>query len=243
MFTDSWHGYEARPFLFEGRDAVVVFPKQTRPGAPWTLKTEYREAFPDVELRLLAEGFHVAFVTNANRWATEEECALKARFVRYVSETFGLAAKCVPVGMSCGGCYAVKFAGLYPELVRCMYIDAPVLNFCSLPGHAGRTKNADMWPQEFVHAYPGLQRWQLPGFQGHPICYAGVLMEHRIPVLMVYGTEDTTVFYDENGLLLEQAMEGTGLLRVIPVNCRGHHPHGLMEDNQPIVDFILENCP
>ena len=54
MLESNWHGYEAKPFLFEGREAIVVFPKKARPGNPWTLKTEYRTAFPDVELRLLA---------------------------------------------------------------------------------------------------------------------------------------------------------------------------------------------
>lgn len=242
MFESSWHGYEAKPLEFEGREAIVVFPKEVREGAPWTLKAEYRTAFPDVELRLLAEGFHVAFVQNETRWATEAECALKARFVRYVSETFHLAPKCIPVGMSCGGAYAVKFAGLYPELVQCMYIDAPVLNFCSVPGKSWNKFNDEVWHPEFVKAYPGIQRWQLPGFQGHPICYANVLIRNRIPVILVWGKEDLTVPYEENGLLLEQAMEGTGLLKVFPVPSRGHHPHGFIGDNQPIVDFIKEHC-
>ena len=242
MFESNWHGYEAKPFLFEGREAVVVFPKKARPGNPWTLKTEYRDAFPDTELRLLAEGFHAAFVKNENRWFTPEEVALKARFVRHVSQTFGLASKCVPIGMSCGGGYAVKLAGMYPELVQCMYIDAPVLNYCSVPGKIGNKFIAGMWESEFVKAYPGIRRWQLPGFREHPICFADVLKKHGIPILLVWGKEDQTVPYEENGLLLEQALEGTGQLKVFEVAARGHHPHGFIGNNQPIVDFILEHC-
>ena len=241
MFESNWHGYEAKPFLFEGREAIVVFPKVAREGKPWTLKTEYRTTLPDVELRLLAEGFHAAFVTNENRWFTPDEIALKARFVRYVSETFGLSPKCVPVGMSCGGGYAVKLAGMYPELVQCMYIDAPVLNYCSVPGKNHNKFNDGVWHQEFCRAYPGIQRWQLPGFREHPICFVDVIREHKIPIVMVWGKEDLTVPYGENGLLLEQALEGTGQLKVFEVVARGHHPHGFIGDNQPIVDFILEH--
>lgn len=239
---ETWHGYEMTRFTFEDREAIVVFPKETRPGSPWALKTEYWDAFPDVELRLLAAGFHVAYVKNKNRWATREECAAKARFARFVSETYRLSPKCVPVGMSCGGAYAVKFAGLYPELVQCMFIDAPVLNFCSIPGKPGDPVYESMWSREFVYAYPGLNRWQLPGCDEHPVCQVDRLIAAKIPVILVYGLEDRTVLYEENGRLLEEAFAGTDLLKVIPVGARGHHPHGLIGDNRPIVDFILTHC-
>lgn len=242
MFEPEWYGYETRSFLFEGREAVVVFPKKARQGSPWTLKTEYRTAFPEVELQLLAEGFHGAYIRNDHRWFPPEDIHRKARFIRYVSRTFGLAEQCVPIGMSCGGGYAIKLAGMYPELVRCMYIDAPVTNLCSVPGRNHVPFNDGVWDTEFVKAYPGIGRWQLPGFREHPICFAHVLRQHRIPIIMVWGREDQTVPYAENGLLLEQALEGTGQLKVIGVNGRGHHPHGLIGNNRPIVDFILENC-
>ena len=242
MNAEYWHGYELKRFSFEDREAIVVFPKEVRAGAPWALKTEYWDAFPDVELKLLEQGFHVAYVKNKNRWFTREECDAKARFVRFVSETYQLNPKCVPVGMSCGGGYAVKFAGLYPELVACMFIDAPVLNLCSIPGKPGNSLCESMWNNEFVKAYPGLQRWQLPGSDEHPICQTASILKNQIPIIMVYGLEDQTVLYEENGRLLEEAFAGTDLMKVIPVGARGHHPHGLISGNRPIVDFILEHC-
>jgi len=242
MSFETWHGYKMERFQFEDREAIIAFPKEARSGAPWALKTEYWDAFPDVELRLLEQGFHVAFVKNKNRWFTREECDAKARFVRFVSSAYGLNGKCVPVGMSCGGGYAVKFAGLYPELAACLFIDAPVLNFCSIPGKPGNPVYESMWNNEFVKAYPGLNRWQLPGSQEHPICQVDSIIAHKLPTLLVYGLEDQTVIYEENGKLLEEAMADTGLLKVIPVGARGHHPHGLIGNNQPIVDFILEHC-
>ena len=240
MSDQSWFGFQCTHFTFEDRDAIIVFPKEVRPGSPWVLKTEYWDAFPDVEVRLLKQGFHVAYVQNKNRWFTQEECDAKARFVRFVSQQYNLNPKCVPVGMSCGGGYAVKFGGMYPELIKCMYIDAPVLNFCSIPGRIGGNPiYVSMWEDEFVPAYGGIKHYQLPGSQEHPICQADSLVSHKIPVLLVYGTEDTTVIYEENGKLLEDAFAGTDLLTVIDVPYRGHHPHGIISGNQPIVDFIL----
>ncbi len=242
MDFENWFGYQMLRFTFEDRDAIIVFPKEVHPGSPWTLKTEYWGAFPDVELRLLEQGFHIAYVKNKNRWFTREDCDAKARFVRYVSETYGLSSKCVPVGMSCGGGYAVKFGGMYPELIQCMYIDAPVLNLCSIPGKYGSAHNDKRWNEEFVHAYPGIKRYQLPGSQEHPICQADSLVSHKIPILLVYGEEDRTVLYEENGKLLKEAFADTGLLTVISVPMRGHHPHGIIGDNSVIVDYILRHC-
>lgn len=212
MNCENWYGYKISRFTFEDREAIIVFPKETHPGSPWALKTEYWDAFPDIETRLLAEGFHVAYVKNKNRWFTREECDAKARFVRFVSAQYNLNPKCVPIGMSCCGGYAVKFGGMYPELIQCMYIDAPVLNLCSIPGS-----------------------------HEHPICQADSLISHNIPVLLVCGNEDQTVLYEENGKLLVEAFGDSDLLTVINVPMRGHHPHGMIGDNQVIVDYILAN--
>lgn len=241
MNTELWHGFEMTRFTFEDREAIIVFPKEARPGNPWALKTEYWDAFPDVEVRLLEQGYHVAYVKNKNRWFTREECDAKARFVRFVSKTHSLNSKCIPVGMSCGGGYAVKFGGMYPELIQCMYIDAPVMNFCSIPGKHGDPHSEKIWDEEFIYAYPGIKRYQLPGSQEHPICQADSLISHHVPILLVYGEEDQTVLYEENGKLLAEAFAGTGLLTVIKVPLRGHHPHGMTVDNSIIVDYILKH--
>ena len=238
---ESLLGYKCETFTFEGRDAIIVFPS-VKPIGKLALKTLYWGAFPDVEKRLLDKGFHVACIKSLTRFATVEDCDMKARFVQFLTEKYSLDTKCVPIGMSCGGGIAVNFAGYHPELVSCMWIDAPVLNFIDYPGRTGDAHCEQVWAEEFSKAYPGVKRYQLMNFSHHPLCRVDALIENRIPILMVYGTEDTTVNYSKNGQLLQQAMEGTGLLTVIPVGCRGHHPHGMMEDNTQIVNYILKHC-
>ena len=228
-------------FDFEGKKAIIVFPKSEKNGS-WVLKTEYWGAFPDVEIKLLCRGFCVAYIENESRLAPKSDCDRKARFTEYIAKTYGLKAKCVPVGMSCGGAHAVRFAGFYPQLVECMYIDAPVLNYCDFPAKVGKHDFEQAWENEFLKTYPDMMRYKLLSFSEHPINMTDTLIKHKIPTIMVWGAEDDTVNYNENGLLLEQAMQGSDFFKAIRVNYRGHHPHGLIDDNTPIVDFILKYC-
>lgn len=233
--------YACTCFRFEDRNAIIVFPK-TKPNGNWALKTEYWTAFPETELLLLEQGFHVAYLANKSRLAPKSDCDAKARFVDFIAEKYGLKNKCVPIGMSCGGAHAVRFAGYYPEKVACMYIDAPVLNYCDFPGKPGVAELEPVWENEFKPVYPGVARYQLLTFPHHPINMTDDLIKNRIPVVMVYGTDDTLVHHQENALLLEEAMAGLDFFKSIPVPGRGHHPHSIFVDNRPVVDFILAHC-
>lgn len=240
---ELWNGFACKSFLFEEREAYLVFPKQSGEGRYWALKTEYRNAFPEAEIALLNLGFHVAFLKNQTRFATREDCDAKARFAAYLHQTYGLNEKCVPIGMSCGGAHAVNFAGYYPELIQCMFIDAPVLNFLSYPGKLGKNGHEKVWNAEFVKAYPGITRAGLLQFENHPLCHLSILKQHRIPVLMVYGTEDDVVPFEENGRIMElEYADAPDLLCVIPRVGEGHHPHGFPSNPEKITDFILEHC-
>lgn len=241
--SELWNGFRCEKFTFEGKDAIVVFPDEPAKDSKIVLKTEYWGAFPDVEIQLLRNGYHLAFLKNSSRLAPKEDCDRKAAFIKFLAAKYNLSEKCIPIGMSCGGAHAVRFAGYYPELIACMYIDAPVLNYCDFPGNA---KYQGVWEKEFLAAYPDMKHYKLLSFPHHPINMADTLIANRVPVLMVYGTEDTTVLYAENGKLLEDAFEGTDLLKVIAVEARGHHPHGLVSysatvDNSAIVQYILEH--
>ena len=237
-----WYGFERIDFEFEGKAATVVFPKKKEVGGNWLLKTEYWEAFPDAEIDLLNRGFHLAYIQNISRFATKEDCDRKHRFVQYVSEKFSVRNKCVPVGYSLGGAHAVNFAGFYPDDVCCIYLDAPVLNFCDYPGRMPSEECEGVWENEFVYAYPGITRAKLLNFSNHPLNKINVLKKHKIPIIMLYGTEDRSVNYSLNGRLLEMEYEDCPtLLKVIPRELQGHHPHGCIYDRAPLIDFILKS--
>lgn len=239
----AFHGFEQKEFIFEGRKAVLVFPPQPEAHGNWLLKTEYWDAFPEIELEMVRRGYHLAYLQNTSRFAPQADCDAKARFAAFLHREYGLRTRCVPVGMSCGGAHAVVFAGTHPECVACVYIDAPVLNYCDFPGRLSDAECETVWEREFLQTYPGMTRAKLLQFDRHPMNYIDALKAAQIPILLLYGTQDETVRYDCNGRWLADAYrDAPELLTVIPRNLQGHHPHGACDDPMQIIQFIQAHC-
>lgn len=237
-FTKSeWHGYECLDFKFEDYDAFLVVPK-CEPNGKWALKTEYRGAFPATECELLSRGWHVAFRTNKNRWATRDQIECTARFVKFVSEEFGLESRCSTVGMSCGGLIATTLAAAHPELIDVLYIDAPVLNLLSCP--CGMGVADDLIYPEFSRV-TGYTKSTILSYRDHPIDKMHILLGNDIPVVLVAGDSDHVVPYLENGAVLaDYYQKNGGRIKVwVKPGC-DHHPHGLTDREKEVADVIEE---
>ncbi len=239
MTESIWNGFRRIDFVFEGRDAILVFPNKANKNKNWLYKTEYFDAFPKFEIEMLEKGWHLAFIKNITRWCLDSDLELKQRFALHLIKEYGLYKKCVPVGMSCGGMIGVKFAAKYPELVSALYLDAPVMNLLSCP--AGLGKAVDIMWKEFIQA-TGMDLVDLINYREHPVDKMHLLFENNVPIAMVYGDSDDMVPYDENGLVLEKYYREKGgiILTICKENC-GHHPHGL-EDNTKLIKFVEKYC-
>ena len=235
MQQTLWNGFRRIDFLFKGREAVLVFPQRANESKNWLLKTEYFGAFPNLEIEMLKGGWHLAFIKNVTRWCLDEDLELKRDFANFLREEYGLYEKCVPVGMSCGGLIACKLAAKYPHLISALYLDAPVMNLLSCPADIGIAKGGLF--EEFTSA-TGMTLSELICYREHPIDKMDILLEHNIPVVLVYGDADEIVPYSENGALLCRyyTERGGEILAIGKPGC-AHHPHGL-DDNTPIVEFI-----
>ena len=235
MTESTWNGYKRIDFLFEGRECILVFPERAVEGKNWLLKTEYFGDFPSFEVEMLARGWHLAYIKNVTRWCLDEDLDLKDRFAAFLHAEYSLAEKCVPVGMSCGGLIACKFAAKYPGRVAAMYLDAPVMNLLSCPARVGRGESKTM--QEFIGA-TGITLSELLSYREHPIDKMPILLENNIPIVLVYGDSDNVVPYHENGMLLEKYYKAGGgnILAIGKPGC-AHHPHGL-DDSTPIIEFV-----
>ena len=230
-----WNGFKRIDFEFEGREAIVVFPEVPEENKKWMLKTEYFDAFPNLEIEMIKKGWHLAYIKNITRWCLDEDINLKKRFADYLIAEFGLHKKCVPIGMSCGGLIASKFAQRYPEYVQALYLDAPVMNFLSCPAGIGKAGNDMM--QEFTDA-TGMNLIDLINYRENPVDKMDILIQNNIPVIMVYGDSDDVVPYDENGQILEKYYrKNNGNITVFRKENCGHHPHGLI-DNTSIIGLI-----
>ena len=218
----------------EGREVIICHPD--KPNGKWALKTEYFNAFPEVQNTLLEMGYYIAHIKNKTRWVHPSDTDARASLAEYMVERFGVSKKCVIIGMSCGGMQGIYFASKYPELVSCMYLDAPVVNLLSCPGGLG--KGASLF-EEF-QAHTGMGLVELLGYRNHPLDHLPKLVKHNIPVILVSGDSDTVVPFDENGKYLQEMYEQNNCtIQTIIKEGGDHHPHSL-PDNTAIIDFILK---
>ena len=230
--------FECEEFEFEGRAAKLIRPT-AKPNGKWMLKTEYFGAFPALEAEMLRRGYHLAYLKAKERCGTDTETAAKVEFIKYVSEKYELEKKCIPIGMSCGGLQAIKLAGMAPELVSVLYLDAPVVNFMSWPMGLGNCPiyTSEKVQRELLDAY-GLTMTTFISFREHPLDKLPILIANRIPAVLVYGDRDLSVPYEENGKLVREAYEKTDIPFVAFCKPGGdHHPHCL-PDNTPIIEFL-----
>lgn len=124
-----------------------------------------------------------------------------------MNKSYGLEKKCSIIGMSCGGMQDIYFASKYPQYVRCMYLDAPVVNLLSCP--AGLGKGTGEMMNEFTEK-TGMAVVDLLSYRNYPLDHIERLAELNIPIILVAGDSDTVVPYDENGRLIEQAYKKMG---------------------------------
>lgn len=237
-----WHGFTCENFIFEEHEATVVLPRAEENIRRLAVKTEYWHAFHEAaEIELLNRGFTLCYIKNDNRWGNDADLDRKARFIRYVQNKYDLQNTCVPIGMSCGGLIAIKLASRYPELVSCLYLDAPVVNYMSCPCDFG-IGNSNIGIEEILNALDISSISQLIAYRDMPLDHIPNLVAHKIPIVMVAGDADTVVPYVENGIFIEQAYKKAGLsIEVYIKPCGGHHPHGL-ENNKPVIEFIMKYC-
>jgi len=235
-----WNDFECERFIFEERQAIIVYPKCPQNGK-MLLKTEYLDAFPGFDTAMLERGYCLIHISHQSRWAPDNETDIMAKFVAFCAKKLGLSSKCVVEGLSCGGLQAAKLAELYPETVSVLYLDAPVLNILSMFGLGEcKCEGLEKFQREIIATY-GVSSSTIVNFRKSPIDNMKPLIENNIPVIMLYGNADTTVIYEENGKVLENYyLENGGTIKVISRSMCPHHPHGL-DDPSVIIDFIEEN--
>ena len=67
------------------------------------------------------------------------------------------------------------------------------------------------------------------------------LLLAKIPLFLVCGDSDQVVIYEENGKILAEAYEKSGVeYKLVLTKGRGHHPHGL-DDPTLIVEFLINS--
>lgn len=231
-------GFEQLEFTFLGKKAIVILPMEENRNGRAIFKTEYFGAFPILQLEFVRHGYTFLFLENRNRWGTESELIDQEKFLHFAFEEFDLEPGVITIGMSCGGMISILLAAKYPELIRGLYLDAPVMNFLSCPGGFGNAPETTeaMW-QEFEKAH-GMTKRELLLYRKHPIDKLDALIAARKPIYLAYGTADLCVPFEENAIELVRRYEETEIPFVVEAKegC-GHHPHG-PQDPAKVIEFF-----
>ena len=244
----TFQGFERIVFEYEGCEAWVVEPVKPAAGSPWVWCMEWPTAFQERMgvKELLEAGYRwVTFNPATGRHIkvaagnqNDEMVAKRCRFQKFLVAELGLEAKCGLIGMSWGGFYSVRYASIHPECVKAIFLDAPLLDFSTLPGEH-RAKRY----QQIRNYYPNIT----PDYDGtndplQPVspARAETIAKAGIPVLLIYGAADEVVPAESNCLRFATAYEKAGgHLKLWRDNLRGHHPHGLEPgEGQVFVHFF-----
>ena len=232
----TWEGCDRYDFQVEGRDALVVIPKEAAPGKPWIWRPAFFGAFPSVDQALLKEGWHLAYYDVTHLYGSPRAVRLAKSFFDYVVKTFDLPDKATVEGFSRGGYFSFAWADAHPENVSSIYVDAPVCDIVSWPGR----HQPEFW-NGFLEEWGEKDENVDSNFRGNALNHIPRVAEAGIPIISVCGGADTGVPYDENMHKVRDAYQKMGgVVEVIVKPDCGHHPHSL-EDPTPVVDFLVNH--
>lgn len=234
--VDVWYGGERTVFDFNGYDAWVIEPPkgvEALPGRPWTWTMQWRDAFvPRTSVpRLLKAGWcHVSVDIFKHRMDATGLKVARA-FQEFLVGDLGFAPKARLIGMSWGGFFSTRYAANYPDCVAKIYLDAPLLNFAKF--YDMSEKAIGPW----ASMAPADGDWGSDPEM--PVNLAGKIAAAKIPVLLLYGGKDTVVPPDHNcRLFIDRFKKAGGDIKVVHRSTYAHHPHGVEESEDTIIDFM-----
>lgn len=233
---DVWEDHPRVHFHFRGRSSWIVLPHRPAAGNPWLWRPTFFDAWPGADIRLLHDGYHLAYTDVLDFYASPDGVRHGRAFYGLLRQ-MELEAKFTFVAISRGGLFAYRYAEAYPEQIHAIYADAPVCDFRSWPAGKGRgAGDPRAWEQVLEAHHESEERILSPEFQ--PIHRLHTLARHRIPMINVCGDADEVVPYEENTAVLAERYRALGgRIDIILKPGIGHHPHGL-DDPAPVVSFI-----
>lgn len=238
----TWNGYDRHDFQVDGKQVLVVAPKQPAIGRPWVWHGEFFGHKPAPDVALLGRGFHIVYMRVPDMLGCPQAVQHWNAFYQELTEKYGLATKAALVGLSRGGLYCYNWAIANPDKVACIYGDAPVCDFKSWPGGKGTGKGSDRDWQLVLDRYGFADEAAALAYDKNPVDCLEPLAQAKVPLLHVYGDADEVVPWDENtGVIAERYRKLGGFIQLIGKPGVGHHPHGL-DDPTPIVDFIAKHA-
>ncbi len=234
----SFYGYKGQEYNSNGLSYMVVKPKIANKKHSWVLRARFWGHEPQLDIKLLELGFHIAYCDVANLYGAPSAVKRWDKFYKMMSQA-GLNSKVVLEGMSRGGLVSYNWAVDNCDKVSAIYADAPVLDLKSWPMGMGDYEGSKECTDQMLEAY-GTTSEQMLAYKANPIDHAAKIAAASIPVMHVVGDADKIVPLHENTTIFhERLKKANGTMELIVKNGVGHHPHSLYVP-EPIIRFILK---
>ncbi|MGJ8650895.1 MAG: hypothetical protein ACSHX4_11095 [Opitutaceae bacterium] len=243
----DFHGFDRYKFETNGVPVSVICPKVAAPGKPWLWRSLFWDAikqFNQTDLKLVEEGYHVVLVHGDVSGHPRGNKNIDAAYT-LLTEEYGFAKTCSMASMSRGTLQLFRWASENSEKVNGIYVDNGVCNVLSWP--AGKlvpgndsigSGNAKSWAL-FKKSFGYTSDAEALKTKESPIDLLEPLAKADVPILMVCGSKDEAVPYEENDAIMEKRYQALGGDITVIVEDKGH-THG-MKDPTPVLEFIREN--
>ena len=237
--SGQWKGFPCDFYDFAGHQGCVVKPKTACEGSPWTWTVQWWDAFvPGTCVpQLIAKGYHHTWIDMyGSRTFSDGDLKLMADWQAFIVRKYGLAPKANLLGLSWGGFFSTRYAAKYPNNIAKIYYDNPLMNFDLFRD----TEEARMKEigKKWAGSKPADGVWA--NDPRMPVNLSAPIAQAKIPVLLLYGTDDKTCPPQTNCLcFVERFQAAGGKVTIVKREGSGHHPHGVTDPkDQTIVKFF-----
>ena len=240
--VSRWNGFVRHDFRVDGSAVIVIEPDRPLPGRPWAWRGEFFGAFPNADIELLKEGWHLAYLAVPDLFGSPRAVACWEKFYEVLVKDHGLSPRPALIGLSRGALYCMAWAAAHPDETLAIYLDNGVCDFKSWPGGQAKGLGTGLGsPEEWaklLRAYDFKNDREAITYGGSPVDRLKPLAEAKIPILLVYGDSDKTVPHRENSEVVYKRYKALGgpVERFVKPGA-DHHPHGLT-DPRPVVEFF-----
>lgn len=238
--ADAAQAIERNNFLVDERPAFVMDAGLTTADKPWVWYAPTLDKLPARRQnwyfeRLLAEGVSVAGI---NLGEVRGAPSSSAQFTLFYEEMVRLGYSPHPVllGQSRGGLMLLAWTMRNPEKPVAFAGIYPVCNLGDWPFKSG----SDELANDYGMTKSELRK-QITTF--NPIDNLAPLAEHKLPIFIIHGDNDTVVPYEKNGQLFKeryQALGGEVEIKIVPGG--GHASTPDFFEDADLLDFILQHA-
>jgi hypothetical protein len=196
------------------RRCVVICPKTSATGNPWSWRGCYWDHQPQTEVELLRRGFHVAYISADQNLRPDKYWDA---WYTYLTEKHGLSKKPAFIGMSRGGEFSFTWATTHTDKVSAIYADNPGGN------------------DEIIRRLPDLVRKDVP-----VMLVCGTID----PLLSRYASAIEGIYHQFGGRVSIIIKEGAGHhphSLIEPTPMADFIQHSVEETEPPTPDFVGTN--